>query len=141
MDHQILPSKQQRNIVEKVNFEIRRFFSQKEKQTWNSQQTPTTRKSFVKRSKLTLHKNVLENAKKNNRKKRKYGNINKRNKEKQNLEVLHVSVVNQLFANLACGRGVEVNIDQNEKEHLDCKLHPDVGMSVLIQYRHPNIRM
>ena len=131
-----MSSKQQRNIVqlcpkEKVNFEIRRFFSQKEKQTWNSQQTPTTRKSFVKRSKLTLHKNVLENAKKNNRKKRKYGNINKRNKEKQNLEVLHVSVVNQLFANLARRRGVEVNIDQNEKEHLDCKLHPDVVMWVM----------
>ena len=85
----------------------------------------------MKRSKLTLHKNVLENAKKNNRKKRKYGNINKRNKEKQNLEVLHVSVVNQLFANLARRRGVEVNIDQNEKEHLDCKLHPDVVMWVM----------
>ena len=45
--------------------------------------------------------------------------------------MLHVSVVNQLFPNLACGRGVEVNIDQNEKEHLECKLHPDAGMWVL----------
>ena len=76
-------------------------------ETWKSQQTPTTRKSFVKRSKLTWNEKLCQTF---------------LSKIEKYLEVLHAPVVHKLFSNLPSGCGVEVEIHQHQKKHLDVEI-------------------